>query len=74
MGTYCGHWKSNLENGREAYCASCKKNTTNKSFIVRRTKQNRLMLVSNLSIYAEKNLASRTEWIIEQTGDPNSIK
>ena len=29
------------------YCVSCKKNTTNENSSVTRTKQNRIMLVSN---------------------------
>ena len=31
----------------ETYCVSCKKNIANKSSSVKRTKQNRLMLVLN---------------------------
>ena len=31
----------------EMYCVGCKKNTAKKKFSVRKTKQNRLMLVSN---------------------------
>ena len=38
----------------ETYCVSCKKNTANKNSSVRRTKQNRLMLVSNCAICCEK--------------------
>ena len=38
----------------ETYCVSCKKNTANKNSSVRRTKQNRLMLVSNCAICGEK--------------------
>ena len=37
------------------YCVSCKKNTANKHFSVRRTEQdNRLMVVSNCAICCEK--------------------
>ena len=36
------------------YCVSCKKNTANKTSSVGRTKQNRLMLVSNCAICLEK--------------------
>ena len=32
----------------EAYYVDCKKSTTNKNFSARRTKQNRLMLVSKV--------------------------
>ena len=38
----------------EMYCISCKKNTANKNPIVRRTKQNRLMLVSNCAVCSNK--------------------
>ena len=38
----------------EAYCVRCKKNTTNKISSVRRTRQNRLMLVSNCAICGKK--------------------
>ena len=38
----------------KTYCVSCKKNTTNKSSSVRRTKQNRLILVSNCAICVKK--------------------
>ena len=31
----------------ETYCVSCRKNTVNKNSSVRRTEQNRLILVSN---------------------------
>ena len=36
----------------DTYCVSCKKNTANKNSSVRRTKQNRLMLVSNCAIFS----------------------
>ena len=39
----------------ETYCISCKKNTANKKFSVKRTKQNRLMLVSDFTICSKKN-------------------
>ena len=38
----------------EWYCVSCKKNTWNKNCSVRRTKQNKLVLVSNCAICAKK--------------------
>ena len=38
----------------ETYCVSCKKKTANKTSSVRRTKQNRLTLVSNSSICSKK--------------------
>ena len=34
----------------EKYCVSCKKYTANESSSVRKTKQNRLMLLSNCAI------------------------
>ena len=37
----------------ETYCLSCKKNTANK-IIVRKTKQNRLMLTSNFTVSGKK--------------------
>ena len=38
----------------ETYCDSCKKCTKNKNFYVRKTKQNRLMLLSNCAICRKK--------------------
>ena len=38
----------------EAYCVSSKKYTTNENSNVRKTKQNRLMLLSNCSICGKK--------------------
>ena len=38
----------------ETYCISCNRNTRNKNSIVRRTKQNRLMLVSVCGICGKK--------------------
>ena len=35
-------------------CVNCKKNTANKNSSVRRTKQNRLTLVSNWAVCTEK--------------------
>ena len=40
----------------ETYCVSCMKNNANKNSSVRRTKQNRLMLVSNCAICGKKKL------------------
>ena len=41
---------------KETYCVSCTKNTANKkSSSVKRTKQNRFMLVSNCVIRIKKN-------------------
>ena len=46
----------------ETYCVSCKKNTTNKNSNVRKTKQNRLTLLSNCGICGKKNrLLLKTE-------------
>ena len=42
----------------ETYCVSCKKNTVNKNSSVRRTKQNRLMVVSNCAVCGKKNRVS----------------
>ena len=38
----------------ETYCASCKKYTGNKNSSVRKTKQNRLMLLSNCAACGNK--------------------
>ena len=35
----------------EMYCVSCKKNTANKSFSVRKTEQNRVMFVSKAKVH-----------------------
>ena len=37
------------------YCVSCKKNPQNENSSVRKTKQNRLMLLSNCSASGKKN-------------------
>ena len=38
----------------ETYCVSCKKYTANENSNVRKTKQNRLMLLSNCAICCKK--------------------
>ena len=38
----------------EMYCFTCKKNTGNKNSSVKRTKQNKLMLVSNCAVCGKK--------------------
>ena len=38
----------------ETYCVSCKKNTANENSSVRKTKHNRLMLLSNCVICDKK--------------------
>ena len=38
----------------EVYCVSCKKNTENENSNVRKTKQNRLMLLSNCAVCRKK--------------------
>ena len=40
----------------ETYCVSCNKNNTNKNSSFRRTKQNRLMLVSNCAIFGKEKI------------------
>ena len=40
----------------EIYCICCKKNSANKNSTVRKTKQNRLMLLSNCAVCGKKNL------------------
>ena len=40
------------------YCVSCKKNTANKNLSVRKTKKNRLMLLSNCAFVARKKKLS----------------
>ena len=40
----------------ETYCVNCKKNTANENSSVRRTNQNRLMLLSNCSVCDKKKL------------------
>ena len=42
----------------ETYCLSCKKNTANKSSSVGRTKQNRLMFVSNCTVCSKQKSRS----------------
>ena len=39
----------------ETYYVSCKKHTANENSIVRKTKQNTLMLLSNCSVCSKKN-------------------
>ena len=38
------------------YCVGCKKSTANKNYSIRRTKENRLMLVSNCAVCDKKRL------------------
>ena len=38
----------------DIYCVSCKENIVNKNSRVRRTKQNRLMVVSNFAVYGKR--------------------
>ena len=38
----------------ETYCLSCKRNTGNTYSTVKRTKENRLMVVSNCAVYGKK--------------------
>ena len=38
----------------ETYCVGCKKNTANENSNIRKTKQNRLMLLSNFAICGKK--------------------
>ena len=38
----------------ETYCVSCKKNSENENSSVRKTKQNRLMLLSNYAVCDKK--------------------
>ena len=40
----------------ETFCASCKKYTENEKSNVRKTKQNRLMLLSNCTVCSKKKL------------------
>ena len=40
----------------ENYCVSCKKNTANENSSVRKTKQNRLMLLSNCAVCGKKKI------------------
>ena len=40
----------------EAYCVSCTTNTANHNSNVRKTKQNRLMLLSNCAVCGKKTL------------------
>ena len=40
----------------ETYSVRCKKNTANKNYSVRKTKKDRLMLLSNSTICSKKNL------------------
>ena len=42
----------------EAYCVRFRKNTANKNLSVRKTRQNRLMFLSNLLFVARKNKLS----------------
>ena len=38
----------------ETYCVSCKKNTADENSSVKKTKQNRLMLLSNCTVCCKK--------------------
>ena len=41
----------------QIYCVSCKKNTANENSSVKKTKQNRLILLSNCAVCGKKRLA-----------------
>ena len=43
-----------LYNKINTYCVSCKKNTGNKNSSIRKTKQNRLMLLSSCAVCGKK--------------------
>ena len=43
----------------ETYCVSSKKNTANKNSSVRKTKQNRLILLSNCAVCGKKKSTMR---------------
>ena len=62
----------------ETYCVSYKKNTANKNSSVRRTKQNRLMLVSIVLIVVRKNqvsLKTKNQGLLSRLGiDMVSLK
>ena len=45
----------------ETYCVSCKKSNANKNSSVRKTKQNRLMLLSNCACVKKKPRFVRTK-------------
>ena len=38
----------------ETYCVSCKKNTANKNSVIRKTKQIRLIILSNCGVCGKK--------------------
>ena len=40
----------------ETYCVSCKKNTANENSSVRKTKQNRLVLLLNCAVCGKKKM------------------
>ena len=40
----------------KTYCVSCKNYTANENSIVRKTKQNRLMLLSNYAVCGKKKI------------------
>ena len=40
----------------EACCTNCNKNTAKKNSSVRRTKQKRIMLVSNCAVFGKKSI------------------
>ena len=49
---FCGIYYIKL---MQKYCVGCKKNTANENSFVRKTKQNRLMLLSNCAVYSNEN-------------------
>ena len=49
----------------ETYCVRCKKYTANENSSVKRTKQNRLMLLSTYAICSQKKLLNGEQFIPE---------
>ena len=47
-----------IEKKMETFCVSCYKNTANKNGSVRKTKQNRLMVLSDFAVCGKKNQLS----------------
>ena len=63
-----------LYKNNETYCVSCKKNTVNKKSSVRKTEQNRLMLVQIALFVIKENQSSLKSNIIEEIRVENSIR
>ena len=69
----CNEMKEEIKNPKNAVEYTLQKNTANRSFSVRRTKQTRLMLLSNCVIHGMKKSKNQEATIIHKIFKTNSF-